>query len=520
MYILMIVGYSVSLCLLLAYYMHMFQLSSYVSKKYIHWMKNNKKKIAIQTLLMTMAILLFHIQKITTQVFSLACILFCMIYSVPKNKIKIPLKITNRVKRMVVTEVLCIILILGIKDIGKYMLLKLYILNVIAPILAWIANFINYPIEYLIRSKYIRQAKKIIQDMPQLIVIGITGSYGKTSVKNFLKDVLSEKFEVIVTPENYNTTMGVVKTIRENLKPTHQFFICEMGATKIGDIKEICDIVKPKLGIITAIGPQHLETFKTIDNIIKTKFELATAVKENHGVIFLNKNNTYIREQKLDMEVISYGTEDKSLNYNAYHINSSSKGICFNVLDKNNQERIFKTELVGKHNVVNLMAAIAVASYLEVPINYLETCVRNMRGVPHRLQLIHNKKFTIIDDSYNANPVSSRLALDTLSEFEGIKIIVTPGLIELGKEEKKYNFELGEYIASVCDYVVLVEGGQAQPILEGMLSKGFNRDKILIVDCVQKAISRIQQLDIKENKTILLENDLPDNYGIKMLVKD
>ena len=134
---------------------------------------------------------------------------------------------------------------------------------------------------------YINDAKKIIKNCPDLLVIGITGSFGKTSVKYFLDELLSVKYNVLKTPGNFNTTLGVVKTIRSSLRATHDIFLCEMGAKNIGDIKEICDIVHPKMGIITSVGEMHLESFKSIENVRKTKFELADSLPEN-GKIFLN----------------------------------------------------------------------------------------------------------------------------------------------------------------------------------------------------------------------------------------
>ena len=153
-----------------------------------------------------------------------------------------------------------------------------------------IADIVNKPINHMINKKYINEAKKIINGMPNLIVIGVTGSYGKTSTKNFLYKLLSSKYNVLMTPKNYNTTLGVTMTIRNELKATHEIFICEMGATRVNDIKEICDIVKPKYGIITSVGPQHLESFKTIENVIKTKFELADSIPQE-GLVLLNYDN-------------------------------------------------------------------------------------------------------------------------------------------------------------------------------------------------------------------------------------
>ena len=260
----------INLILLLLFYMHMFQLNSYFFKKYANWMKVNIKKVLIRSIGVLIPILLLLINNNVMNIISAIILAISIIANIPKRKSKIPLKYTNRVIRMFITQAILIIAIYVFSN--NYITMGL--LNIIAFCLCVIANIINYPIEYGIRKYYINDAKKILKNMPNLIVIGVTGSYGKTSVKNFLVKTLSAKYEVLTTPKNYNTTMGVIKTIREELKPIHQIFVCEMGATKLGDIKEICDIVNPKFGVITSIGPQHLESFKTIDNIIKTKFEL------------------------------------------------------------------------------------------------------------------------------------------------------------------------------------------------------------------------------------------------------
>jgi len=351
--------------------------------------------------------------------------------------------------------------------------------------------------------------------MPNLIVIGITGSYGKTSVKNFLEKILSAKYEVLTTPKNYNTTLGVVKTIRENLKPTHQIFICEMGATKPKDIRKICDIVKPNIGVVTAIGPQHLQSFKTIENIIQTKFELVESVKENGGAIFLNFDNEYIAKQNIDENIFTYGINNKNLSFSAFNLKSSSDGTNFSVYDKNKEQEInLNTKLIGKHNVINITAAIAVGNYLGLTVDKIIVGVKKLKNVEHRLQLIENNNLNIIDDSYNSNPISSKAALDTLYEFEGVKIIVTPGLIELGNYEEKYNLEFGKYASKICDYIFLVKSKQSKYILEGILLEGFNKNKIFNVNSPNEAMEKILGLGIKEKITVLLENDLPDNYNL------
>ena len=510
-----VIEYIINLLVLLIYHMHMFQLNSYFYKKHLLWIKNNYTKIIVQLLAIILPTLLLAFDNNIVSVIAILLLTFSILYNLPKKKAKIAFKITNRVKRMFITESILIFLLFITNNNGNFIFIKLCILNIISPVMALIANFLNSPIEYLGKKYYINQAKKILNDMPNLIVIGITGSYGKTSVKNFLAKTLSSKYEVLITPQNYNTTMGVVKTIRENLKPIHQIFICEMGATNIGDIKEICDIVKPKIGIITSIGPQHLESFKTIDNIIKTKLELANSVQENNGTIFLNYNNEYLAKQDIKGNIFSYGVNDKSLNYNSYNLNSSSKGLSFTLLDKNSNKEIeFKTKLIGKHNVINLTGAVSIANYLGIPLSKLVHSVREIKSVEHRLQLVSHSNLTILDDSYNSNPISSKSALDTLAEFEGTKIIVTPGLIELGDDEIKYNFEFGQYMTNICDYIFLVKSNSAKAILDGINSTSFNKDKIFNVNTPQEAIDCISKMNINEKITVLLENDLPDNYNI------
>ncbi len=514
MKILITIEYLINLFILLIFYMHMFQLNSYFFAKHIHWIKEHAKKIIIQILIIIIATILLIFNNIGCNIFTVILLGISIFYSIPKNKTKVKFEITNRVIRMFITQIILIVIVM-LFYYRNYIFIKLSILNILTPIICIITNFINFPIEYIRRKHYVRKAKEILSHMPNLIVIGVTGSYGKTSVKNFLAKSLEKKYEVLVTPKNYNTTMGVVKTIRENLKPTHQIFICEMGATKPNDIKEICDIVKPKFGIITSIGPQHLENFKSIDNIIKTKLELADSVTKNNGTIFLNFNNEYLSKQNIKQNIITYGIENDSLNYNAYNIKTSSNGSTFSMIDKTSNEKIdFKTDLIGLHNVVNIAGAIAVSNNLGISIKELAFQVKKIKNVEHRLQLIPHGNLNIIDDSYNSNPVSSKSALDTLAQFKGTKIIITPGLVELGKDEEKYNFELGEYICNVCDYVFLVNSIQATYILKGIQSSKFNRNRVFTVNSVEEGIERILNLNIKGKITTLLENDLPDNYNL------
>lgn len=530
MNVIIVIEYFINFILLLLFQMHMFQLNSYFFVKHLNWMKKNISKIVKQFLLIEIPFFLTLLNNTFFNILAIIILAISIAFNIPKKKAKISLKFTPRVIRMFICEAILFVILLLIGGISqKHIIFKFSMANILSIIFAPIANLINKPIEYSIKQYYIRDAKRILKNMPNLIVIGITGSYGKTSVKNFLYNTLSSKYEVLITPKNYNTTMGVVKTIRENLKPIHQVFICEMGATHVGDIKEICDIVNPKYGIITSVGPQHLESFKSIENVLKTKFELQEAVSKNDGYMFLNYSNEYIKNKKIDSKYFSYGINDDSLNYNGFNIQSTSSGISFdfcsnignaninktnnNVNDLNETSSHFKTSIIGKHNVINLVGAIACASFLGVPYKKIIPKVKELKPVSHRLELINRGTYTIIDDSYNSNPISSKSAIDTLLEFEGTHIIVTPGLIELGNKENEYNFELGKY-ASKCDYIYLVGEKHSKPIYDGAISTGFDKNKIIICSSPNEAIVHINSLNISGKITILLENDLPDNYNL------
>lgn len=501
--------YIINLIFMSTYHLHMFQLDSYKVKKHFKWMRTNVKTIILRCIFLIVAVI---IQTINPSLIFIS-ILFAtanIIINIDTKKAKIGLKITKRVQRQIATMII-IVAAITVCPISTYSI-KICIIDILVPFLVLLANFINKPMEKAFQRHYINSAKKILQQHKELIVIGVTGSYGKTSMKNYLYKLLCNKYDVLITPKNYNTTLGVVKTIREELNATHQIFICEMGATKLNDIKEICDIVKPQYGIITSIGPQHLESFKSIENIIKTKFELADAVKQNNGKVFLNCTNEYISSNAEKYDYISYGAEDKNnkIQYNAYDIFSDEKGVHFSI---NNFEEKFTTEILGKHNSINLAGAIAVADYFKVPHKEIIKQVKSIKSVEHRLELIKNGEFLIIDDSYNSNPVSSKSAIDTLADFEGTKILVTPGLIELGNQENKYNFELGEYAAKKCDYIFLVGKNHSKPIYEGIKSTEFDMNKVVIVDKPEQAVNKARELDITGTRIILLENDLPDNYN-------
>lgn len=383
------------------------------------------------------------------------------------------------------------------------------------PVNMIIANWFASPLETAINNSYIKKARKKLKkkEYKDLIKIGITGSYGKTSTKFILKTILSEKYNVLATPGSYNTTMGNVRIIREELKPEHQVYIAEMGARKRFDIQEICQFVNPQIGIITSIGPQHLETFKKIENVAKTKGELLKGVTQD-GAVFLPKDNAYCfelyREDK--HKKFLYSTKKDGSDVYAKNIKVTKDGSTFTAVTKNG-EFACKTKLLGEHNVQNVIGCIAIAEYLGLTNEEIQKGVEKIEPVEHRLQLIPTQNgTTVIDDAFNANPVGSKMALDVIKQFEGRKIIITPGMVELGEEEYKLNQEFGAQMAGAVDIAILVGMKRSKPIVEGLKSKKFNDMNIYVVNNLEEATAKLGKLT-KAGDVILFENDLPDNYN-------
>lgn len=510
-----IVSFCVSYFILLTHNIHIFQINFYKVKPQIKWICSNITCILIPSILSAIAggCLIFnnyYLMALYAILIFIAGLMFL------EKNIKKPLVYTVRVKRMIITAYIVNILIGGTiyfftRNYNIVLIVLAYI-NVFAPLFMLFANVLNLPINYMLNKKYINEAKAKIASMKNLIVIGVTGSYGKTSVKNFLYKCLSEKYNVLITPKNYNTTLGVVKTIRENLNATHDVFVCEMGATHLHDIKEICDIVHPKYGIITSIGPQHLESFGSIENVISTKFELVDSLPKD-GIAFLNFDNDYIKNKKTEKNIISYGVENVENMYNAYDLKADENGIKFKINDENGNIKEFNSKLIGKHNIENIVGAIAIANKLGITFEKLTKRVRQIEPVKHRLEVLKRGNDIIIDDAYNSNPVGSKSALDSLSSFDGVKILITPGMIELGKKEYECNYEFGKYMYEKCDYIVLVGKKQTKPIYEGICSTKFDKDKVFVVDTLKEALKLVDNLKVGDRrKVILLENDLPDNY--------
>lgn len=493
---------------------HMIQLNGYRPERFYRWCRVNPHRIfatrRYAMLVPAAAGSLVMLGGAQAWVLYLMCfaLLLNTLLNLP-SKAKKPLVYTARVKRLLVTASILWIAVLTALWFAPVWLSSLLILVLSAPVFLWamLANLINQPIETAVQQYYINDAKRLLKAKGDMPVIGITGSYGKTSTKNYLTALLATRYNVLMTPESYNTPMGVVRTIRERLKPSHQIFVCEMGACRVGEIKELCDLVHPTYGLITSIGEQHLETFGSVQNIIDTKFELADALPKN-GFVVVNEDNAYIHGHDVDVRRIGYSVDGKA-DYVATDITVSAAGSSFTLTAPDGESRRFTTKLLGAHNIQNLTGCIAVAHTLGIPLEELVYPVRMLKSVAHRLQMVPGG---FIDDAFNSNPAGFRAALDVLAAFEGERVLVTPGMVELGEVQELRNRELGEYAATRCDRAYLVGLKQAPPLKEGLMAGGFPEDKIVTVANLNEALDLIKALPLDPGRIVLLENDLPDSY--------
>ena len=508
--------------------LHMLQQNLYnENNRYIKWLNKNKKDIYFSIDLINVILILLTIvvnNKIFTNTIS-AIIIF--IYLVlggillsdrKKEQTKKPLVITARIKRLIFTiSVLYIISLLLIIFVNKNFIILTLVMISYNYLITFLANIINKPVEKCVYNYYLTKAKLKLNSMPNLKIIGITGSYGKTSSKNILSDILNIKYNALPTPKNLNTYYGLMITINNHLTKFDDVFIAEMGAYVKGEIKGLCDLVHPKYGILTTIGTAHLESFGSEKNIQEGKFELIESLPSD-GIGILNIDDPKQTSYKIknNCKIVWIGIDNKDADVYASNIKTTNKGYKFDITFKKDKiTHSFETKLLGKHNIYNVLAAVALGYELGISIDMLAQAVKQVRPVEHRLELKRMGSFYQIDDAYNSNPVGAKNALEVLSTMPGDKVVVTPGMIELGDKEDEYNKEFGKQIATIskADYVILVGKKKTKAIYEGLLTNGYDEDKVIIINDVVKAYNIINGLKTKKDMYALFENDLPDTYN-------
>ncbi len=442
---------------------------------------------------------------------SISYIIFFSVFIWADNRVALrtPLTLTPRLKRLFVVLVLLnailsylAICLLNFADSvwGNHVFTTLrYCPLAVFPFLMFpitlLSNLISKIYEVPHNKSFVKKAKKKLENS-NIKVIGITGSYGKTSCKKIITDILSKKFRVLSTPRSHNTPMGLALSINNNDLSDYDFFIAEMGARRVGDIAELCEFCPPDIAVITGICPQHLESFKSLENVVKAKGEILQGGAES----FISPDCFALFEAYSGVKHCADCASDIVCNSEGSTFNLNLGGKTYNA----------HIRLLGKHAVQNVTISALVAYNLGMTAEEIVAAIEDVDFIEHRLQLIKSGGVNILDDGYNSNVKGAAAALEVLRSFEGRKIAVTPGIVELGVLEEEENARLGEQLVGL-DYVILVGETLITPVKKGYLDNGGDASKIKIVPNLNAAQEELKTI-LQSGDTVLFLNDLPDIY--------
>lgn len=532
----------------LRYFLHMFQLVGYKTGEFCSFLADRffSHVITIEHLSISILISIlvaFFTENITLTAAAILLSMFILFWFIGVSEYKSerekkPLVFTARMKRVAAFITILLFTIwyslleigfvsLLIRDFAApfiktdpyFMAFSLVFVDISVPFLVWLGGWVLKPVEWKIQNGFKKQAREKLASLPNLTVIAITGSYGKTSTKFAISAFLKERYSVCVTPGSYNTPMGICKVINNDLKASHRVLILEMGARYRGNIGELCDIAQPDLSVVTNVGLAHLETFGSQDVIAREKSTIIRRLTPN-GTAILNSDDSRVKamgELRDDVCLVYAGKEGT---VTAKDIIVDSEGTSFTMVWKSSDGRIdsetrVQTKLLGEHNIQNLLLAAAVAREFDIRIETAAIAASKMEPVEHRLELKLRNGLTVIDDAFNSNPIGAKNALDVLGSFtSGKKIVITPGMIELGDREDEMNEEFGRQIGrSKVDVAILVGKEQTAAIQRGINSeKAAGETDVHVVKSLFDANDLLKEM-AAEGDVVLYENDLPDNYG-------
>jgi len=342
------------------------------------------------------------------------------------------------------------------------------------------ANWLLRPYEKGVQRYFLKCAQKKLRGRPDLIKIGVTGCYGKTSVKNILAQLLSVKYRVVASPASFNTPMGLARTVNEHLQDDTQVLIMEMGARRSGEIRELAQILQPRYAVITSIGACHLETFGDIAAVARTKAEVLADLS-NDGLAVTDGDNPWC-QKLMHANLVQVKTADVSE---------------------------IPTNLLGAHQQKNLQMAAVIARALGVDEDAMREVAQNLQPTPHRLEkIIAPNGIIIFDDSYNANPVSAQSALAVISAYQTRKVVQTPGFVEQGANTEQAHAEFCAQLKSVADAVIVVGELNRKYFEQGLA--GWTGDVVYVPD--REAAKKIYPQWLTKGDILLIVNDLPEQY--------
>lgn len=518
----------------LRYFLHMFQLEGYQPPGFRKWLRQRSGTVLFR-LSHTLGIVIVLLAVVgytwwspfwtTALALPAWTIAFASSRLYRSAKQKKPLAYTSRLKRLLATAsvlatlplVIGLIWGFGRGDLTSYLgfLGGFFLADLWCPLWVLLAAWLMKPVETSIQNGYKRQARKHLKRRPDLHTLAITGSYGKTSVKFIIDEILKQRFNALATPGSYNTPMGICIVVNNKLRPEHQMLVLEMGIRHPGDMRELCEIAQPDTAVVTSIGVAHLETMGSKENIAQEKGTMLDYIKPG-GIAVLNADDPLV----LDMRKRAPGKvwlvsveNHPEADIAASDIRYGRTGASFLVRDDQGHEQRFQTKLLGKHNVLNILLGIAVGRSQGMRLRQIAHAVKRIKPVEHRLQLREHGAITVIDDAFNSNPVGAKNAVEILGQFtDGKRVIVTPGMIELGERQYDENRLFGEHIARNVDLAVLIGDAQTKPIQDGLQAQGFPAEQTKVFNSLFEAQDFLKA-HLGPGDVVLYENDLPDQFN-------
>lgn len=519
--------------------LHLLQLEHYEGARLLLWLRRRSELVQLRELLAVGALYAAAVANLAVSQRAVAGAL--LLISAPVAALGVaewrrpaakPLVLTARAKRLLAAAIAlsappllaALVLIplhtgalaLGIVLGAGWLTLAL------APYVLLLANALLRPWQNAINRRFVQAARSKLEQAAPL-VIGITGSYGKTTSKFCIGKVLEADRRTLVTPESFNSHLGVVRTINELLEPRHQAFVVEMGMFRRGDIAELCELTHPQIGVITAIGPMHLERLGSIEAIEAAKAELAEALPpDGHLIVNGDDPRCLAIAARSNVPVTRFGIGQLGADGERLHVRASAIALAhgrteFELEFSAGQPRSVhvSARLLGAHNVRNLLSAAAVGDVLGIDRAKIAAALGRVQAPEHRLAPIENRQagIVVIDDAYNSNPEGAAAALEVLRSHEAQRrLLITPGMVELGELESKLNERFGEQAAGVCDLVILVGRTRTEPIRAGLLAGGMDVEGVHVAADLPEATRLLGTLS-RPGDVILFENDLPDTYA-------
>ena len=528
------------------FWIYLWQLKDYHVGRFMdHFRTEKGKKIFfnysfVLKLLFLLLILInyYYLHSANYWTFVLFFYALCIVYIVESiifltKKYKQPVWTSKAIFLTLISLYIILILLLNPYNLKNSISFTLNILiaDVLMPLIISCIVLFFQPLFVIIRNSILKKAKKKMETFKNLTVIGITGSYGKTSTKEFLTTILSSKFKVLSTEDHQNSEIGIARCILNKLDDSHQIFVVEMGAYNKGGIKLLCDMVRPKMGIVTGVNVQHLSTFGSMENLLSAEGggELLKNLPLN-GTLIVNGDNKYCldlyKQAKINKKIYSIKNDKVQSDIWTEEVTVHKDSLDFVVINIDKKVHHFNVKVLGGQNIQNLLGAILTATELGMSFEEIGRAFQKIKPEHAGITLKEGVYgINIIDSSYSSNPDGVMADLDYLNIWSNNqlalpgpkKVIIMPCLIELGNKSREVHRDLGKRIAEICDMAIITTKDKFKEIKTEAVSNGMSKDRINFEENPKK-IFNIVTTFCKDGDVILLEGRVPGELT-KLLIK-